>query len=159
MWKGEWKAYAAWLVMPVVGILGAFAVLAVSGLRPPLHVRQRGNEVLVDVQTLGEYKTTVSRIRLREKSRILWEVTATGRAPQIHTFGLRLGTNALVPILCGGGVPSSCLGKDESRDFMVVLPSPGTPFSLEPGREYEIEVWSGLTWWSKASASFTLAPP
>jgi hypothetical protein len=61
--------------------------------------------------------------------------------------------------LCGGGSPSSCLGKVESVDFVVVSPSPGTQFDLEPGKEYEIEVWNGRTWWSKASASFTLAPP
>jgi hypothetical protein len=159
MWKGEWKAYTAWLALPLVGIVGAIAVLSVPGLRPPLHVRQRGAEVLVDVQTLGEYKTTITRIRLSEKGRIIWEVRAVDSTPQIHTFGLRLGANALMPILCGGGSPSSCLGRDESVDFVVMSPSPGTQFSLEPGKEYEVEVWNGRTWLSKASASFTLAPP
>lgn len=36
---------------------------------PPLRVSQAANEVTIDVQTLGEYQTTVNRIRLLDVNR------------------------------------------------------------------------------------------
>ena len=156
MWKGEWKGYATWLALRVMGIAGALTVVSMCGARPPLHVRHLGDEVVIDVQTLGEYQTTITRIRVSEKGRAVWEVKAADRAPQIHTFGLRLGVNTPVPISCGGGSPSSCGGKEAYDGFVVVSPSPWAQFYLERGKEYEVEVWGSYSWWSKASASFTL---
>jgi hypothetical protein len=34
MWKGEWKAYAAWLALPVVGTIGALIAVSLSVAKP-----------------------------------------------------------------------------------------------------------------------------
>jgi hypothetical protein len=34
MWKGEWKAYAAWLALPVVGTVGALIAVSLSVAKP-----------------------------------------------------------------------------------------------------------------------------
>jgi hypothetical protein len=59
--------------------------------RSPLRLVISGNEIVVDVQMLGEYPTTVSRIRFSDlsQSKIVWEVKAERGIPQVHEFSLR----------------------------------------------------------------------
>jgi hypothetical protein len=50
---------------------------------PPLRLVRSGSAIVVDVQILGEYPTTVNRIRLSDlsQSAVVWEV-ATDRTPK-----------------------------------------------------------------------------
>ena len=66
---------ARWIVVAaaVIGLAASFkaprqlAALAWSEAtgRPPLRVQRAGDVFIVDVQTLGEYMTSVARVRLR----------------------------------------------------------------------------------------------
>jgi hypothetical protein len=53
--------------------------------RTSTAVVQRGNESVVDVQTLGEYPTTVDRICLSDlnQSTVVWEIATASGTPQI----------------------------------------------------------------------------
>lgn len=123
--------------------------------RPPLRIRRAGETFVIDVQTLGEYKTSVARVRLSRGRDVVWEVKAHDRIPQLHTFQLRVGNNPSVPQECGGGV-TTCEGSRPSNGFAVIVPAKASSFTLEPGTKYLIEVWGGESWWSRVTA--TLRP-
>jgi hypothetical protein len=118
--------------------------------RPPLHVRRTGTTFVIDVQTLGEYKTSVRRIRLTRGREVVWEVMARDRTLQLHTIGLRIGPNPGAPQSCGGGQPTACDTPEADDRFVVITPASGT-FRLEPGNEYELELWGSGSRWSRAS--------
>jgi len=134
-------------------LIAAVALLALGGCeRPPLHVRRAGNTFLIDVQTLGEYQTSVRRIRLTRGHEVVWEAMARDRTPQLHILGLRIGPNPGVPQLCGGGQPTACDTPEADDRFVVITPASGG-FRLESGNDYELELWGSDSRWSRASAS------
>jgi len=96
-----------------------------------LSVVQQAGAVIIDVQTLGEYQTTIGRIRLTERreGRVVWELVATGRLPQIHTVELRRGENPAV------------LASVRSGRYEILTPRGVDSFVLEDGKLYLIEVW------------------
>jgi len=51
--------------------------------RTSTAIVQRGNDIVVDVQTLGEYPTTVDRIRLSDlnQSTVVWEIATANGTP------------------------------------------------------------------------------
>ena len=61
----------------------------------PFVIEVEGAQAKVDVSTVGEYPTSVSRIRLSEgdSGRVLWELASGHEVPQIWDFTLRLGLN------------------------------------------------------------------
>jgi hypothetical protein len=89
------------------------------------------NGVTVDVQTLGEYQTSIARVRLTdvERQSVVWEVFARSRAPQLHEIVLSHGTNRVLPAEVGLGT------------YNVIVPEGTATFTLESGRNYRIEVW------------------
>lgn len=109
----------------------------------PLRVVQSGNKVAIDVQTLGEYQTTVRRIRLLNKQshQVVWELVAQTGTPQINVIDLQVGENPAV------------LTGVASGSYAVVSPSGATTFGLASGIEYEIEVWGDR---KKATGRFRL---
>lgn len=119
--------------------------------RPPLSLSRTGDTFLVDVQTLGEYQTSVARIRLTRGQEIVWEATARDRAPQLHAFSLRIGSNPGLPQECGGGPPSAGASPRSSDGFDVVTPAGGGAFRIDPGANYELEVWGSSSRWSRAA--------
>jgi len=143
----------------VIGLVAVFngprqlAALAWSQAtgKPPLEVQRAGDLFIVDVQTLGEYKTSVARVRLRAGDEVVWEIRATGRAPQIWAFGLRVGENRGVPA-CGGGPRASCDGPELLDGYQQMGPSTAL-FVLERGRRYLLEVWGNESGWSRASTT------
>jgi hypothetical protein len=111
------------------GVAGVGLALIVACGRPPLHTESSGDGVRVSVQTLGEYKTTVSRIRLTCNGDATWEVVANTRAPQIHRFTLRAGMNP-------------CFPDDVSEpEYRVVLPARCQGVRIQPGARCVLEVW------------------
>jgi hypothetical protein len=142
--------------MPMARVITTVALLglgmSITGCeRPPLHVRRTGATFVIDVQTLGEYQTSVRRIRLTRGREVVWEVVAREPTPQLHTLGLRIGANPRAPQLCGGGQPTACDTPEADDRFAVITPANGT-FRLEPGNEYELELWGSGSRWSRASA-------
>jgi hypothetical protein len=110
-----------------LGLL-ACGVLAV---KPPLKIRLAPHGVVVDVRTLGEKPTSVRRVRLTEVSqeRVVWELEAEGRTPQIWQIPLVIGEN-----------PAEFRGAPYGT-YRVVEPRSSDVFELEEGESYRIEVW------------------
>jgi hypothetical protein len=89
----------------------------------------RRRVVTLDVQTLGEYQTSISRIRVSDDGgKVIWEVKARGRAPQIHKINLRCGANtAHIP---------------EFDEYELLFPRSSEAFVLKEKRRYSVEVWA-----------------
>lgn len=113
--------------------------------RPPLRVHVSGRTVLVDVQTLGEYPTSVARLRLLDdQSRtVVWAIDSNGSAPRLARFSLQVGDNPVQP-------PDVMSGT-----YKVVAPAAST-FVLQAGRSYRIEVWGTGSVLSRRTATFVL---
>jgi hypothetical protein len=131
----------------------AFSVggFAIGCDRPPLRLSRMGDTFVVDVQTLGEYQTSIARIRLTRGQEIVWEATARERAAQLHTFGLRIGSNPGVPQECAGGHRSACDRPRASEGFVVLTPAGDGAFRIDPGANYELEVWGSTSPWSRVA--------
>lgn len=133
--------------------------LASSGLlvaachrdRPPLEVRRVGDLFLVDVQTLGEYKTSVARIRLSRGGEVVWEVEARPPEQQIHTFPVRIGRNPGPLEDCGGGPVMSCDRPQGDDGFSVLVGAQS--FVVERGASYLLEIWGSSAPSSRASTN------
>lgn len=124
------KALYSTRVFALAVILFAWC-LACKGSPPPLRVVRHDTSITLDVQTLGEYQTTVSRIRLtdRSASRVVWEIVVSAGTPQIHSVTLVVGKNPATISDPGPG------------DYSVVTPSGTGVFRLEAGKPYLVEVW------------------
>ena len=111
----------------------AATLLLISGcLKPPMVLTKKGAGVEVSVSTLGEYPTSISRVRLEDakSGAVIWELRAKGKVPQIWGLALRPGRNAT-----------------ELRDTMngqygIIAPKGNAAFFLEKGRLYVIAVWN-----------------
>ena len=130
-------------------VIGALAATG-AGCSPPLRLKQTGNAITVDVQTFGEYQTSVSRMRLsdRRDGKVIWEIVPVSLTPQINTVKLFVGENSTVVQGTPGG-----------RDYRVVTPQGRGSFRLEAGVPYMIEIWGEHTWLGPTRATFQLAGP
>jgi hypothetical protein len=117
--------------------ISACGLLAACG-RPPLRIQPSGQSVRVDVQTLGEYKTTVGRIRLSCDGQRTWEVLAGSDSSQIHGFTLRPGVNP-------------CYQDEVSEpEYRVVFPVGSPNFEIRAGAVCALEIWGSGTAVSRA---------
>src|SRR6266849_6913643 len=86
------------LVLLLAVALCIFIALGlIANFTTPFEIKIKGERAKVDVSTLGEYPTSVSRIRLSEQDsgKVLWELTSGHRSPQIWGFTLRVGANSV----------------------------------------------------------------
>jgi hypothetical protein len=134
----------------VGGILCGLALalsvwIAIRWNAPPLLLVQDGSKVTVDVSTLGEYPTTVSRIRLSDvgNGAVVWEVRAESGPAQLHRFSLTEGEN---PVQVDADYGS----------YRVVAPFNSASFSLHKGTHYKIELWGGASVLTRKSAVFSV---
>ncbi len=107
-------------------------VTALAGCsRVPVRVAPTEDGVTVDVSTLGEYPTSVRRLRISkaDQSEVVWEVVAKDRAPQLWQIPLRVGQNSTEVTTTGSG------------RFRLVTPSGQPSFEMHSGEEYLVEVW------------------
>jgi hypothetical protein len=111
------------------GLLIAAMVGSACGLiTPPLSVRQTAAGVEIDMRTLGEYQTSISRIRLSDvQRRVVWEVEAQGNVPQIFAVELHCGRNQV-------RIP-------EYNEYKVKTPASSDTFALAGNEDYTVEVW------------------
>lgn len=132
------------LACVAIGLLAGWIALRWNA--PPLRIVQRGNDILIDVQTLGEYPTTVKRIRLSDlnKSSVVWEIVTANGTPQIDRFMLKADEN-----------PATL--EASSGTYRIVAPTSGTGFLFRKSSKYRIELWGGNTVFTKRSATFQFA--
>jgi len=125
-----------------IGLLLVIVWIALRWNAPPLRIVGSGARLTADVSTLGEYPTTVTRIRLSDARShgVVWEVSADGIA-QLHGFTLVAGQNA-------------ARVSPDYGSYRVITPSSADSFLLREGTEYTIELWGGWGILTKKSATF-----
>ena len=130
-------------VLACVAIVLLVVWIALRWNAPPLRIVQSRSDIVVDVQTLGEYPTTVYRIRLSDlnQSTVVWEITTANGTPQIDRFMLKADKN-----------PAAL--EANSGTYRIVVPTSGSDFLLRKGSKYRIEMWGGNTIFTKRSATF-----
>jgi hypothetical protein len=124
------------------------ALLALAGcLAVPFEVRVKGDVATIDVSTLGEYPTSVSRIRLSEASHqtVVWQVVAGSRVPQIWALDLRVGDN-----------PAALTRVFQGLRYRVVFPRGKSLFVLKRRALYRLEIWNS-SGWRRSSQEFSFA--
>jgi hypothetical protein len=122
----------------------ALIVCVTACAGPPLKVTRREAVVVVDFRSLGEYQTSVSKLRLTDTTdgSIIWELEQESGDPQLFEVVLKRGLN-----LAGAAEP-------EAGTYKVVVPKASKEFTLIEGREYLLEAWGGTG--RHAEARFTV---
>ena len=136
------KRKLLWLAAGLV-VLAGIVVLVLRREAPPLRVSVTENYAVVDVSTLGEYPTTIKRVRLSDlnKHKVVWEVDSGGSTVQIHGFRLANGANP-VNVQCDYG------------SFRVTQPS-AENFILHGNTNYRLEVWGSEGVLSRSTVRFS----
>jgi hypothetical protein len=123
----------------------AFAILALIAMtarfnRPAIRLEHAGASVVVHVETLGEYPTTIRRVQIKEIStgKVVYELLAENGAPQIYNFKLVPGEN------------STHLADPEPGSYRIDEPNGQNSFLLEPGVRYRLKIW-GNGWLPSAT--------
>ena len=111
----------------------AIAIAFFAGCsKPPLWVEYDKGLVVLNLQTLGEYPSEVSRLVLTECETevVLWQVEAAEGSPQIWRITLSAGENAsdLNDTAVGGR-------------YQVMVPAAGQPVVLSAGTSYCVKAW------------------
>ena len=138
---GKSLRWTCWIVGSTLVWSVVLVVLAFLGVfGPPLSIEQKGSIRIVHVETLGEYPTTIRRVRIEEArtGKVVFEARIRpehqGRSgEQIHNFGLQAGDN-----------PVNAVNPDEDV-YAIVEPKGRASFALSPGTEYRLRVW-GFSW-------------
>jgi hypothetical protein len=120
------------------------AVFVAACGRPPLSVLQKGQTVVIDVQSLGEYPSDMERLRLTDADhRVVWEIKGRD-GPQINSVTLKIGENPAQLDDVSHGV------------YDVIVPRGQSTFTIEPGARYVVEVWGkDARQWTRRKEEFT----
>jgi hypothetical protein len=129
---------------PGVCLLFVGLLLGVLGCMNGPSIRLSGGKdsFTVDVQTLGEYPTTVSRITISDSDKLtLLDLRAKEGDAQIRDFTLKKGENDVPAIVV------------EHGSLRQVTPQEGTTYFLKPNVEYTVTIW-GKRWPSRVKLRF-----
>jgi hypothetical protein len=132
------KLRALFLCVSLLNVIGCNAA--------PFALEKNGDSVQIDVSTLGEYPTTVRRIRILDtkSDTVVWEFSPDStEVPQIWRFTLRAGANPCQLESTFGG-----------RKYRVVTPSNQSQFLLRKDVVYRLEMW-GESRWMRNSRRFS----
>jgi hypothetical protein len=128
------------IVPAIAGLLGFFH-------EPPLKIDQSGNFAIVNVETLGEYPTTIGRVRITDDAsgRVVLEDAAKRElldkaGAQIYNFRLAVGEN------------STNVVEPESGTYEVIEPCGRNSFILQQGVKYRLRIWGDS--WTYRETSF-----
>jgi hypothetical protein len=119
-------------------ILLVAACLELAGcLAVPFDVKVDGKVATIDVSTLGEYPTSVSRIRLSQVSNqsVVWELIAGSKIPQIWSLTLHVGENSV-----------ALENTFHGRSYKIVHPLHNSTFALKENTRYRLELWNESGW-------------
>ena len=116
------------------GVLLLGLALLTASYAPTARLEHRRDAVTVHVEFLGEYPTTVRRIRLMNATtrETLFEIAAAKGSPQIHSFPLVAGENR-VDVL-----------EPYSGTYAILTPQGKNTFDLERKTPYLLSVWGDL---------------
>lgn len=132
--------------MKLIVVIVLSLVAAGCRSKPPLKLVMSEGSVVVDVQTLGEYPTTVNRVRLTEvNGPTVWEIRAEQGTPQIHKLTFVTGMN------------SATLAHPDSGQYEVVVPKGASSFILDPNKTYTVELWGASDQGNPAKSDFRFA--
>jgi len=112
--------------------------------RPPLWLETSECSIVIHVETLGEYPTTVRHIQLKSVASgdVLFEVIRGSGAPQIHSFRLSIGKNQVN------------IADPQAGTYRVLRPAVSDSFDLRQGEKYKLTVWGNG--WLPAHANLQL---
>ena len=120
--------------MKFIGVSFLFLALFTGcAAPPPLRITHLDDgSVAISVETLGEYPTTISRIRISIPAEdiVVLDLDASSSPPQIWRSSLREGKN-----------PTNLEGLPERAHYQLLVPEGACEFELVAGIEYIIEVW------------------
>jgi hypothetical protein len=137
----------------IYAVLGACACVACVALvaarlcygPPAITLEHSGpSAVIVHVETLGEYPTTVRHIRIEDASsrKVVLELLTASGTPQIYSFRLSAGEN------------STNLADPSSGTYRVTVPVGKDTFTLQPGVRYRVTLWGDGWFASGANVKF-----
>ena len=120
-------------IIIALGILAALGVVAagwIAVMTPPLSIEYRQGKVVAHFETLGDYPTTIRRIRIEEvdAGAVVFEAEAQSEPAQIYSLELKGGEN-----------PANLLA-EQSSAYRVAVPR-SAHFVLRTDRRYRISVW------------------
>jgi hypothetical protein len=96
---------------------------------PPLKIRASDGFVTIDFQTLGEYSSSIDRVRVSTRGVVLWDFASEVGEPQLHSITLFTGINkAEAPIANAG-------------KYRVIASQSGQSFDLPTNQNIHIEAW------------------
>jgi hypothetical protein len=129
-------------------LVAAVIWTAIRWNAPPLSILRDGSDVVVGMGSLGEYPTTVARMRLSEMNsgKVVWEVRSENSTTQLHGFRLSAGQN-----------PTD-IGTYHGR-YHVAVPERSGSFELRSGVKYRLEAWGGKTIASRSIEVFEVGDP
>jgi hypothetical protein len=112
---------------------------------PRIKVTNSPGKVVLDVQTLSEYPTTVRRVRLTDNAgQTVWEIRTKQGTPQLHALAFVAGANSVN------------LASSDSGKYEIVAPKNGSQFYLKAGTEYTVQIWGNSETGGFAHATFRL---
>jgi hypothetical protein len=125
-------------------------ILVGCASRPSIRLTQTGDTVVVHVETLGEYPTTITRVRLtdRDTGDVVLELIAlfpTESRSQIYEITLCAGQNNVAAVF------------PEYEAYRTVTPASKKSFTLKRGKKYLVEMWGKSSRASKAVIEFAAA--
>lgn len=93
----------------------------------------RDREVMIHLETLGEYPTQIHRLRLSRTGEEdpIWEVVREEGNPHLWNVVLQVGSN-----------PAQLEGVASGGSYRVIAPLTEPSFELEGGVPHELVVWS-----------------
>ena len=99
--------------------------------RPAIQLEKSADSVVVHVETLGEYMTTVRRVRIDDASsgKVIFDLMTESGTPQIFSFRLSAGEN------------STHIADPEHGSYRVAEPTGRNTFSLQKGTRYRLMIW------------------
>lgn len=124
------------MLRKVLGIL-SFMMVALTFLiiyrcsrSPSLFVTMKNEEIIVDVQSWGEYGAAVKEIEVFEvkTKKLIWKIQSIGKPPVVDKFTLIKGRNNLLPI----GL--------KNKDYHINVSDSGYGFLLKSKVKYKIKI-------------------
>lgn len=153
----------------VISLIALLLLGIVAMLQPPLRILSHRGRVIVDVQTLGEYSSSLSYLELTEcgSGTAIWRLQSSTSPVILWAFPLQAGINPVFPDkFYQGPIPEEILaeaepesvGKANRADYRVVVPRDLTSFTLSSGKCYRISIepTGALGWMFRVSERFLL---
>lgn len=120
------------LLLAAGGVVLVFLLLSTREGAPPLIVVDKeGSKTVLGMETLGEYPSTVDRMRIQDRTSgaVVWEARCSPERKSCQAWR--------VEVVCG----ANAAGILSSSHEYIETPAPPAGFELSPGRTYVFEAW------------------